>query len=221
MHPVIRIVTFLVLGVFIATGGMLDLAVAAGLVGLLYIGNETASLSSAWPLLRRMRWLLLSIFILYLWFIPGRPVLPFYGMPSVEGIEVGVVRAGALILLVLAVNLLLQMTPREQLLSAILWLAAPLRWIGVDQRKLAVRIVLTLETVGQVQEMLGGQTLQQNTSRHPVKRIGAVAAALFHESIMRAEQAPCAKITIPNHGHPPYYQWLYPLSLAAAFWAVR
>lgn len=200
---------------------MFDLIIAAGLIGLLYIGNEAASLTSAWPLLRRMRWLFLSMFILYFWFTPGRSVLPFYGMPSVAGIDAGVLRVSALILLVLAVNLLLQLTQRQQLLSAILWLATPLRWLGIDKSRLALRIMLTLETVGQVQQMLAGTAAPRDAPRHPIKRIGAVAAALFHESITRAEQAPCVKITVPDHGHPPLYQWLYPLLLATVFWIAR
>ncbi|HWQ94703.1 MAG TPA: hypothetical protein VN418_04275 [Gammaproteobacteria bacterium] len=101
-------------------GGVKEVAVLALLAAALYLGSRTSP-AGVWPLLRRARWLFLSLVILYFWFPPGRAVLPYYGMPTVEDIEDGVFRIAALILLTLAV---------------LCWLAKPPQYLQRRRRPL-------------------------------------------------------------------------------------
>lgn len=166
LHPHIRLVSFLIFAAFVAVG-------------------------KPWPLLRRMRWLFLSLLIICLWFTPGQPLLPtFSSTPTLEGIEEGLQRIVALVLLALAASLLLQTTPRAPLLAA-------LGWIGIKTERLAVRIALTLEAVTQAQHLLSEHMRQEHAtaSRNPITRIGAVSAGLFQEVIARTERAHPAQLT--------------------------
>lgn len=220
-HPLIRLVSFLIFAAFVAVGNPWQLLFAAVLVCLIYAASPGVQLKTAWPLLRRMRWLFLSLLILYLWFTPGQPLLPaFSSTPTLEGIEEGLQRIAALVLLALAASLLLQTTPREPLLAALYRLLTPLGWMGIKTERLAVRIALTLETVTQAQHLLSERMSQEHASgsRNPITRIGAVSAGLFQEVIARAERAPCTTLSITEGERPPPVQWLLPLALCGAFW---
>ena len=216
LHPLIRVISFLILGGFLALGGFNDLLIAIGAITLAYALAGAGLAGAAWPMLRRMRWLFLSLLIIYFWFTPGQPLL-FPQGPTQEGIETGLQQIGSLVMLVMAVSLLLQTTTRAQLIVAILWLAAPLGWIGFSTERLAVRLVLTLETVVDAQQLLK-QRMPAATDSNPIARIGNVASELFEGVIARAEQAACHAIEIPDFGHPPLHQWLYPFALGVIFW---
>jgi len=64
MHPVIRLIGFMVLGAGLMAGGVKEVALLAA---ALYLGSRTSP-AGVWPLLRRARWLFLSLVILYFWF---------------------------------------------------------------------------------------------------------------------------------------------------------
>ena len=69
LHPRIRLVSFLIFAAFVAV-------------------------VKPWPLLKRMRWLFLSLLILYLWFTPGQPLLPtFSRTPTLELLVLSNLRA--------------------------------------------------------------------------------------------------------------------------------
>lgn len=168
-----------------------------------------------------MRWLFLSLLILYLWFTPGQPLLPtFSSTPTLEGIEAGLLRIASLVLLALAASLLLQTTPREPLLAALYRLLTPLGWMGIKTERLAVRIALTLDAVTQTQHLLSERMRHEHASgsRNPITRIGAVSAGLFQEVIARAERAPCTTLSITEGERPPPAQWLIPFALCGTLW---
>lgn len=219
MHPVIRLVGFMVLGAGLMAGGVKEVTVLALLVAAFYLGSGSSP-GAAWPLLRRARWLFLSLLVVYFWFTPGRAVLPYYGMPTVEGIETGMLRIAALILLTLTVHLLLQTTTRTQLVAALCWLARPLNIFSGAGDRFAVRAVLTLETVTHAQQLFDEQRLKEEGVPR-WKRIIDAAAGLFQTAVGRAEAMTAQVITLPEIHHPPLYQWLYPLALALLIWVVR
>src|SRR5690606_32977071 len=106
-------------------------------------------------LVRRIRWLLLSILVLYGWWTPGTPLwegIGAYG-PTQEGLIQGGLRTGVLLAIVAAVHWVMTATERDALLEAVVRLTSGLRWLALDHRRLAVRMLLTLETVPRVQAL--------------------------------------------------------------------
>jgi len=226
LHPAIRIITFLVLGIYLSVGRPPDLAVAGAILGTLYVMLEQAHLGAALKMLRRMRWFFFSIFVIYLWFTPGTPVwqgVPLRyeaWLPTVEGIQLGLSRAVSLGLFVLGVTLLLQTTPRQGLIAGIRWLVRPLPLPGRFHNALALRIALVLETVPKLQPVVQAALPARDGQGRAVERIGRTAASLVARAIDEAQRAPCETIELPPQRHPPLMQWLWPVSLGMVFWIV-
>lgn len=102
-------------------------------------------------LLRRSRWLLLSLVILYSFATPGE-YLPGLGGTlglTQEGIREGAEQVGRLLAMLASLALLHQRLGTPGLLTALYWLSRPL--VGRD--KTVVRLMLVLETVERQREI--------------------------------------------------------------------
>ncbi len=222
MHPVIRLVCFLVFAAFLTREGAGGIALGALLVVGLFVVVRGAGLGPAWRMLRRMRWLFLSILIVYFWFTPGTPLWHAVGWaaPSREGAVAGLERIAALALMVFGVSLLGATTPRAGLLGALHWASTPARWVGLAPERLALRIVLVMDAVTELRPVLAAQraALGGASGRGLINRLGDAAAGLLGETLARAERAPCEPTPVPRLAAPPPWQWLLPLALGLAFW---
>jgi energy-coupling factor transport system permease protein len=221
MHPVIRLVSFAVLTAFLALGDAANIIVAACILGFLHFKLDVHVRHAAWRLLRRMRWLFLSIAVIYLWLTPGAPLIPGVGsftawLPTVDGLWLGALRISALALMAAAAGLLLAVTSRDEMLGALRWLLAPLGRLRFPDERFAVRAVLSLEAVTRMQTRVRAALAEAADTAGPTDRIGAIAAALFASVLREAEGADCAPISLPARSSPPLLQWSMPILLAAA-----
>ncbi len=200
----------------VALGAWPQLLVGAVLVGVLcvWLGEECRRCSLR--MVRRARWLLLSIAVVYFWFTPGLAVWPLAPpalhawLPSVDGMLLGALRAGALAVIIVAVSALRASTTQLQLLAALHSLAAPLAWFGVARERVAVRTTLTLAVVTEMGEKMN---IARAGAGPWYARAGEVASSLFQGALARAEAAPCEPITIPKQRRAPLWQWLVPIAL--------
>lgn len=190
----------------------------SGVGAALHEGIRQAG-QAVFALLRRVRWLLLAILILYGWFMPGTPLWPALGAfaPSREGLQEGLLRVAALGLIVIAVYLLLATTPRGRLVAGLLWFGRPLRRLGVGDARFAVRLVLALEAVAQVQELLHAANITTATTGDRWQRMGQTAAAVMQTMLLHADQAPY-EIELPEARPVPAWQWSLPAALGALLW---
>ncbi|WP_455203617.1 hypothetical protein [Kaarinaea lacus] len=235
MHPSIRIVTFLSFGIFVAFGGFLELLFGFLLVLCFYIVAHAHLLKANWHMLKRMRWLFLSMVIIYLWFTPGEALLSQWPQisPTLEGIKLALLRVGSLVLIVLAVNVLIKAVPHEKTMAGLLWLLTPMRWLGLSQERLALRLTLTFTLIEEVQYV---QQLVKKSSSSSVsmgltqtdgfvarvsRRINAIgdyAATLFNAVLNQAQTTPVQTIALQSDCQaPPLLQWLVPAVLTASF----
>lgn len=219
MHPAIRIVMLVVFAGLLAQGELPRLLLSFALLAILHGAVRTVDFAVLGRMLQRMRWLFVSLAVIYLWFTPGDPLFPVLGAvsPTAEGVRAGALRVGLLVVLVTAVNLLLQSTSREQLLVGLYWLARPLQWLGFSRERLAVRMVLVLETVPHLQSMLQGRKPDLR-GKSAVHLVGETAARYFETALEKAACAPCGMIEIPEGCRPPIYQWLYPVVFGMLIW---
>lgn len=222
MHPVIRVISLIVLGGAMALSQGLAVFLAAALVLALYVATSTTHLAPALKMLRRMRWLFISIIGFYFWFTPGEPLwgsAPNW-LPSVAGLQLGSVRLVALVTLVLAVNLLLQTTSRDAMVSAVLRLTQPLRWVGMAHERLAVRLTLVFDAVREVQDLYAASKPATYQRRTPLAHFGERIASLFEQTLQRADAQELVELKVDIAANPPWYQWLYPLLTTVALSAV-
>ncbi|MCV6639109.1 hypothetical protein [Candidatus Albibeggiatoa sp. nov. NOAA] len=160
-----------------------------------------------WQLLRRLRWLFISLFILHLWFHGA----DLTWIPSQAGLWIAIEKTFVLVFMVFTAHTLLVATPTHDLIAVIHWWFKPLNIIGFQAQTLAVRLALTLETLNHVHELYK----QQNplNAPNPIAHISQRATFLFQSVAENAEQATLYQFDIPQLSPPPVWQWMYPLSL--------
>jgi energy-coupling factor transport system permease protein len=97
-------------------------------------------------LLRRTRWLLVSLAVVYTLTTPGVLLIPSLNhfSPSQEGLETGGLQAWRMAILLGGLALLHHFCNRERLLNGLYHLMAPLRAAGAEPQRIAGRLWLTL-----------------------------------------------------------------------------
>jgi len=208
---------FLVLAGFLAGGDPGVVTVAAPLLALAYGVSRRAHRGGLAGMLVRLRWLWLSLAVLYFWFTPGAPLWPQLGhwSPTREGVALGSVRIATLALMTAGAHLLVQTTAREQLILGLEGLLRPLRVFGFDRERFALRLLLVLETVPRLATSSGPQPRGRRDVSGLVQRL----ERRLLESLARAEREPDAPLVIPMATAPPWPQWLWPVAFAATLGA--
>jgi energy-coupling factor transporter transmembrane protein EcfT len=223
MHPVIRVFCLIVLATALSVGAQWQhVLLGAVVVSAGYLWAQQRGLRKLWVMVTRLRWLWLSLCVVYFWFTPGAALFPQIGgwSPSVPGVREGLVRVGILLELVAGAHLLLQSTPRERLLGAVHWLVTPLRRFGASPDRFALRLVLVLEVVPQIRPLTRSSRSRSDQRRGRVARLAGAAAEVFRATLEQAATSSLHPIDIPDSGAPPAVEWLYPLLFAVGFWLV-
>lgn len=142
-HPAAQIVTWCLLVAILQSLGPAELLPAAGLILAYALLNSGRKLGQ---LLRRTRWIMLSLLLVYAWSTPGQPILEAFGTfsPSREGLGDGVLQLARLLCALAGLAILLDRLHRQQLIAGLYTLSAPLQLIGVSRERFAVRLALTL-----------------------------------------------------------------------------
>lgn len=100
-----------------------------------------------WRTVWRLRWLLLSLSLVFAWATPGEPLFAGDWSPTQEGLSAAMTHGSRLLALLAAVTLLAATTPVTQLMSGLYVLLQPLRYLGLPPERAVVRLLLTLDYV--------------------------------------------------------------------------
>ncbi|MES1982233.1 MAG: CbiQ family ECF transporter T component [Pseudomonadota bacterium] len=113
-----------------------------------------ALLAAAWALdsarlfalLRRTRWIMLSLLLIYGYATPGTGIWMAIGIysPTWQGLGDGLLQLGRLANTLAGLCILLSLLPQQKLLGGLYTLTYPLRYFGDGRERLAVRLALTL-----------------------------------------------------------------------------
>lgn len=97
-------------------------------------------------LLRRTRWIMFSLWLIYAYSTPGETLSDALGpfSPSLEGLLDGGLQLMRLLIALAGLAILLDRLHRQQLMAGLYSLFAPLQWLGLSRERLAVRLALTL-----------------------------------------------------------------------------
>ncbi len=142
-HPAAQIVTWCLL---VAILQLLNLEILLATAGTILLLAMLASGRKLMQLLRRTRWIMLSLLLVYGYSTSGQPVWESLGMfsPSREGLVDGAVQLARLLSALAALAILLDRLHRQQLISGLYTLLAPLKLVGMSRERVAVRLALTL-----------------------------------------------------------------------------
>ena len=144
LHSGVKIILWLTFAIFMQRWQMEQLAIASMVMAIGLFPAKWLMLSS---LIRKTGILIISLFLVYGFTIPGEPLLPLLGewSPSVTGMTDGLIQAWKLLLMLASLTWILGTTGREQFLYGIYWILWPAQYLGVNREQVAARIGLTLE----------------------------------------------------------------------------
>lgn len=143
LHPATQILSWCVLVAamqFLAPERLLIAGGLALLVALLLSRHKFVQL------LRRTRWIMFSLWLIYGYSTPGQPLSEAIGVfsPSCEGMLDGGLQMLRLLIALAGLALLLDRLHRQQLIAGLYSLFAPLQGLGLSRARIAVRLALTL-----------------------------------------------------------------------------
>lgn len=141
LHPATQIIVWCLLVVLLQSLKFGALLFAAGAVLLCAVAVSKHKFAQ---LLRRTRWIMLSLLVIYAWSTPGQAVYEPFGLisPTREGLLDGLSQLLRLLAALAALAMLLDRLHRMQLISGLYTLFAPLP--GGLRERFAVRLALTL-----------------------------------------------------------------------------
>jgi len=144
LHPATQILVWVLLALMAQRLQPLALLLASAILLSLALRLSVVQLRS---LLRRTRWILFSLLLIYAYTTPGAALWEALGFvsPTREGLVDGALQLGRLLSVLSGLAILLVLLPEAQLISGLYTLAYPLRWFGLSRERIAVRLALTLE----------------------------------------------------------------------------
>ena len=95
-------------------------------------------------LVRRTRWIMFSLWLIYAYSTPGQALFDASFSPTREGLMSGALQLMRLLAALAGLAILLDRLHRQQLISGLYSLLLPLQWLGLSRERLAVRLALTL-----------------------------------------------------------------------------
>jgi energy-coupling factor transporter transmembrane protein EcfT len=142
-HPVTQITIWICLAIVVQTLQSEFLPLLAVTLGGIAFKAHPLRLMA---LLRRTRWVLISLLVIYAFFTPGLPLwsLPYLPNPTQEGLLDGLIQLSRLVCVLAGLSILLTLLSLEQLVSGLYALIYPLQYVGVSPERIAVRMALTL-----------------------------------------------------------------------------
>ena len=149
MHPFVKIACFFFLLLLLQYLSPSSIAVLCGLICLL---AAVLNLPHFSQLIKRMRWLFVSLLLVYAYATPGEYLafLPLNVAPSYEGLRMGLMQIAKLLIAVASLSALFASASKSQLMDGLWTLLAPLRLMGLNVERFTVRMLLTLHYVEQM-----------------------------------------------------------------------
>lgn len=203
MHPSIRILSLVVFASALSQSAWLEIVISSFIFMFIYLFQPLAYVKKALAMTIRLKWLFLSIFLVYILFLPIDV--------QVAWLE-GLLRIMILILIIFAVNLLLCLTSQESLIMGIYYISKPLELFGFRSDRLAVRMVLSLEYVKNIMSHRPKISAQGS----PMQRLVHTGTYWVKQVEKNVEQNKLQTLEI-DLVHPPLLQWSWPIVIAVPF----
>jgi energy-coupling factor transporter transmembrane protein EcfT len=204
--PVFRLLALAALGAALFRYSLVgQAAIAALLLGFSATrGRESAR--GLWRAIRRIRWLLFSLVFVYLVFAP-EPSVGDGVLPGWTALDLALRRAGVLVLLVCAVELMRQTTPADAIAAALAALLKPLAWLGTDTERFSRRVALTLDAVPRTAQAVTDAASRAGIRGRDLAGWADAAAELIRE-IEAGDTHTRDAAMLPDNPRPGAVDWL-------------
>ncbi len=144
VHPTVQILAWSLSVLVVQRLSLLWLLCATALILWLALWLSSGKLRQ---LIKRTRWVMLSLWLIYAYTTPGHALWNALGLysPTWEGLHDGLLQWLRLLASLASLAVLLDRLSRDQLISGLYTLFAPLVWLHISRERLAVRLALTLQ----------------------------------------------------------------------------
>lgn len=215
MHPLIRILCFMIAVIMLARANLYGLLLMLVLALLVLLFSGRARMVASVRLVWRMKWLWISLLVVFFWMTPGDRMMPAWGAwsPVQEGVEEGLYRVAYLLLCVLLAQLVVLSMQPQQLLAAVYQLSWPLQLFGDFRARFAVRFSLTLDVIGRLEQFL--KMMEVQTDSGYMRRASQRLSQAWTHAVANASAASLEAVETGNTDRVPLYQWLLPPLLVA------
>ncbi len=233
MHPAIKIVSLVIVSIFLTQGGWSVILITGVLLLPFYVARLNLW-SPAIKMLLRLKWFFISIFLIYYLYTPQIHLVDqsFY-ISRIAQFLPGLFRISVLIFILFAVNLFIQTTTKDEILAALLWLFIPLKLFNIKTERIALRAVLTLEYIEALSQRLSDykkSSLVENelqdfsqrakSYRNTVQRKKTAflqllkhSGIILREILKEADSTAGKSYTIDCLESPRLVQYIFPLAL--------
>jgi energy-coupling factor transport system permease protein len=142
-HPATQILVWICLACVVQA---MQSMLLHGLAILLLIVAAKTHAQRLFTLIRRTRWILLSLLVIYAYLTPGEVLwtASYLPSPTHEGLLDGLLQLSRLVCVLAGLAILLTLLTRTQMISGLYSLCYPVRYIGLSRERIAVRLALTL-----------------------------------------------------------------------------
>ncbi|MCU7799762.1 MAG: hypothetical protein KZQ70_06370 [gamma proteobacterium symbiont of Lucinoma myriamae] len=213
MHPAIKIVSLIIVTIFITQGSWFTLLLTAILLLPFYILNLHLW-TSAIKMLFRLKWFFLSILIIYYYYTPELQASSSLFNILNERFVPGFFRISVLVIILFSVNLFIKMTSKEEILSALLWLFSPLQFLHIDVERISLRAVLTLDYI----EDLSGRLSEYKQKKQSLFYLVELSGIILHEILDEAENTSGKSYTVNCLEAPDAKQFILPMVLCLSLY---
>lgn len=163
LHPSIKILSVVMLAIAVNLAGYPMLLLIACMLAVFLVRYKARIF---WKMLRRVRWILASLVLIYAFSTPGEYVAlgnwlsePWILAPTYEGLSTGAMQFARLCIMLAGLSLLLATSSREDLIVGFYLLLRPLSRMGLSAERFAARLWLTLDYVEQSSLQRDGRNL--------------------------------------------------------------
>jgi len=146
MHPFVKILYFILTLSLMSFLSNLQLHLLFIVVCVVAMSLQ---LRSFVRVVMRMRWLFISILIIYGYGTPGEfiPHFPLDFAPTFDGLQLGLLHIEKITIALATLHILFLTGSKQDLILGLYMLLSPLKYVGLNIKKFAVRLFLTLEYV--------------------------------------------------------------------------
>lgn len=142
-HPAVLILSWIVLAIALQSlhmAAMLSVGIALTAMAL------KISAARFYALLRRTRWIMFSLLMIYGYVTPGEALWAQAGIfsPTQQGAADGLQQLSRLAFSLASLSIVLGLLPQQQLIGGLYSLFYPMRYLGLSRERIAVRLALTL-----------------------------------------------------------------------------
>ena len=208
LHPVIRILCFLILVTFLARMHLPEMLILMFFFFIFALKNFTTHITVLYRFVVRLRWFWISIILLYSLMPLGAPdTASQYETTQLAGLIQGLIRCLALLIIIMYFVLLVHPIPVEQLQQSWYWLMRPLKLIGMNSEVFSLRIALTFSAVRELQA-ISERPEQKFSFRQLPQRLFEFIQVAVEESAKEKLNSNYVSHRLPLPGFP---QWLAPV----------